>query len=422
MGAATQEHQRQWMRVNLRNEVFECEMIQTMFHERPKVIKRGPNAMATGASGMSSVASGTSSTASGMNSFSNNSQPKRSPNALPSSSIHVPVGFVRSPGTDKSEKLENSEKPEKQAAVKKNDANPLADKHRPCSFNDYCGQEDVVGPASLLRRLIVSDSMPSFILWGPPGCGKTTLALLAAQYTKRKFIRLSATNSGVAEIKNIATQAANLSRLTGQQTVVFLDEIHRFNKLQQDSLLPHVERGTITLIGATTENPSFEINGALLSRCKLVMLKALEKEALSNILVRTVEKEGMTMTDEGVSLLSEYSGGDGRRAMNALQLCLDYVRSSSDNSENDDKAGDPLGITIDTVKRVLKEGEATRFLHDRAGDSHYTLISALQKSVRGSNKDAAIYYLARLLEGGEKPTSVARRIVRMATEDIGYRR
>eukprot|EP01068_Selenidium_serpulae_P016216 Selendium_serpulae@DN6277_c0_g1_i12.p2 len=210
MGAATQEHQRQWMRVNLRNEVFECEMIQTMFHERPKVIKRGPNAMATGASGMSSVASGTSSTASGMNSFSNNSQPKRSPNALPSSSIHVPVGFVRSPGTDKSEKLENSEKPEKQAAVKKNDANPLADKHRPCSFNDYCGQEDVVGPASLLRRLIVSDSMPSFILWGPPGCGKTTLALLAAQYTKRKFIRLSATNSGVAEIKNIATQAANL--------------------------------------------------------------------------------------------------------------------------------------------------------------------------------------------------------------------
>ncbi|TFG35955.1 MAG: replication-associated recombination protein A [Parcubacteria group bacterium] len=290
---------------------------------------------------------------------------------------------------------------------------PLADRMRPGSLADFLGQDEVIGEGKLLRKAIESDQLPSMIFWGPPGSGKTTLAVIIAKQTKSEFIQISAVSSGKKDLLAIIEQAKE-KEAQGKKTILFIDEIHRWNKTQQDALLPYVEKGLITLIGATTENPSFEVRGALLSRSRVFVLKQLGKEQIVQIVDRALkDKENglgdlkIKMDKKTIETLATMSNGDARVALNVLE----YAAYSS--PENKKKK---IEISLDIIKEAFQK---SHLFYDKDGEEHYNIISALHKSMRGSDADAALYWLARMLEAGEDPLYVARRVVRFASEDIG---
>ncbi len=290
---------------------------------------------------------------------------------------------------------------------------PLADRMRPRNLDEFVGQEHLLGEGKILRKLIESDSITSMILWGPPGVGKTTLARIIAERTNAKFENFSAVLSGIKEIREVMKQAER-NRLYGQRTLLFIDEIHRFNKSQQDAFLPYVEKGDIILIGATTENPSFELNSALLSRSKVFVLKPLKPEDIIVLLKKALkdEKRGLGaikihIANETLEKISVYANGDARVALNTLELAVLSTNPSSDG-------------VIRITDEVLKEAfQKKTLIYDKKGEEHYNLISAFHKSIRNSDCDAAIYWLARMLEAGEDPLYIARRMIRIASEDIG---
>ena len=276
---------------------------------------------------------------------------------------------------------------------------PLAERMRPTTLNDYVGQEHILGPGKPLRAQIDKDALTSLILWGPPGVGKTTLAKLIANISRCEFVPFSAVLSGIKEIKAVMVDAERNRRM-GLRTVIFVDEIHRFNKAQQDAFLPYVERGDIILIGATTENPSFEVNSALLSRAKVYALRPLTEEEIVTLLQRALPVMGVTASEDLLQQIAVYSNGDARAAYNILELA----------------AATGPALTTQAIEDSLQR---KLLLYDKAGEEHFNLISALHKSVRSSDVDAALYWLGRMLMGGEDRLYVARRLVRMAVEDIG---
>lgn len=286
-------------------------------------------------------------------------------------------------------------------------AAPLAERMRPKSLADYVGQKHLVGSGAVLRRAVESKTLPSIILWGPPGVGKTTLANILATELKRPFYSLSAINSGVKDIREVIEKASGGGLFT-EKPVLFIDEIHRFSKAQQDSLLGAVETGKITLIGATTENPSFEVISALLSRCQVYILKNLEEADLLLLLQTAMEKDIFLKTRKihlvETEALFRLSGGDARRLLNVFELVLDNLIS------------DPAGVTDQVVTEIVQQNPV---LYDKAGDNHYDIVSAFIKSIRGSDPNGAVYWLARMIEGGEDPSFIARRMVIAASEDIG---
>jgi len=288
---------------------------------------------------------------------------------------------------------------------------PLASRVRPEKLEEFAGQEHLLGKGKVLRRLIENDQVPSMIFWGPPGVGKTTLAGIIARKTHARFINFSAVTSGIKEIKEVMAQAES-SRRAGVRTVVFVDEIHRFNKAQQDAFLPYVEKGSIILIGATTENPSFEINSALLSRCRVFVLQALSVEDLTGLLKRTLKSEkgfgylNIDISDDMVAMIARFANGDARTALNVLEMAV----------TNGEVSAEKTTITQEVLKQCIGRKS---LLYDKKGEEHYNLISALHKSMRNSDPDAAVYWLARMLEAGEDPLYVARRLVRFASEDVG---
>ena len=283
---------------------------------------------------------------------------------------------------------------------------PLADKIRPTTFADFVGQDEIVGEGKMLRRLIEQDELGSLIFWGPPGVGKTTLAHIIAGETGSIFVPLSAVTAGKKQLMQEIDAAETRLAETGKKTILFIDEIHRWNKAQQDALLPYVERGTVTLIGATTENPSFEVNRALLSRSRVIVLHELSAEDIVHVIERAIEQfdQDITIGTDAKQLLAELSGGDARTALNALEIA---IRS---------KKGTKISINKDDVKEALQQ---SHLVFDKGGEEFYNAISALHKSMRGSDASAALYWLARMLEGGADPLYVARRVVRFASEDIG---
>jgi len=290
---------------------------------------------------------------------------------------------------------------------------PLADRMRPKDLDEFVGQEHILGKGKILRKLIESGNITSMILWGPPGVGKTTLAKIIAQKTNAKFENFSAVLSGIKEIREVMKEAEK-RRLYGQRTLLFIDEIHRFNKSQQDAFLPFVEKGDIILIGATTENPSFELNSALLSRSKVFVLNPLQAKDIIVLLKRALadEKRGLgrmkiRVGDDILEKLSVYADGDARVALNTLELAVLSTVPSQDGT---------IYITDEVLQQVLQK---KTLLYDKKGEEHYNLISAFHKSIRNSDSDAAIYWLARMLEAGEDPLYIARRMIRMASEDIG---
>lgn len=288
---------------------------------------------------------------------------------------------------------------------------PLAARLRPQTLDEYCGQKHLLGEGKVLRRLIESDNVSSMIFWGPPGVGKTTLAQIIANKTKADFINFSAVTSGIKEIKTVMEQAEK-SRRFGGKTILFVDEIHRFNKAQQDAFLPFVEKGSIILIGATTENPSFEVNGALLSRCKVFVLQELKTSELCDLLKRALKDErgfgnqNVEISDELIEAIANFANGDARNALSTLEMAV--LNGVSD--------GLKTIVTAETIEQCTSKKS---LLYDKKGEEHYNLISALHKSMRNSDPDAAVYWLARMLEAGEDPLYIARRVTRFASEDIG---
>ncbi|MDI6619630.1 MAG: replication-associated recombination protein A [Clostridiales bacterium] len=288
---------------------------------------------------------------------------------------------------------------------------PLADRVRPRNFDEFVGQEHLVGKGKVLRRLIELDNITSMILWGPPGVGKTTLAMIIANMTNAEFITFSAVTSGIKEIKDVMKKAEE-GRHMGKRTVLFIDEIHRFNKAQQDAFLPHVERGNIILIGATTENPSFEVNSALLSRSRVFVLKPLGVKDIVKLLKNALNDErgfkeiNVEIDDELLSMIASYANGDARVALNTIEMAVKATKEEKGVRK----------ITRQTVEGCMQKKS---LLYDKNGEEHYNLISALHKSMRNSDWDASIYWLARMLEAGEDPLYIARRVIRFASEDVG---
>ncbi|MBQ3834698.1 MAG: replication-associated recombination protein A [Elusimicrobia bacterium] len=293
-----------------------------------------------------------------------------------------------------------------------NSNQPLASRLRPRNLDEFVGQTHLVGKGKILRRLIETDKVSSIIFWGNPGIGKTTLASIIAAKTNSEFIEFSAVTSGIKEIKEVMSQAEN-NRRFGKKTIVFVDEIHRFNKAQQDAFLPFVEKGSIILIGATTENPSFEINSALLSRCKVFVFKPLETKDLVTLLKRAVSdergfgKQKVVMSEDMFEIIAEFANGDARAALSTLEMVIL-------NGDIDDKG--VITVTKETLEQCVSKKS---LLYDKNGEEHYNIISALHKSMRNSDPDAAVYWLARMLEAGEDPLYIARRVTRFASEDVG---
>lgn len=292
-----------------------------------------------------------------------------------------------------------------------NTQEPLANRLRPQDLDDYVGQKHLIGKGKILSQLIENDTVSSMIFWGPPGVGKTTLARIIANKTQSKFINFSAVTSGIKEIKLVMKEAENAA-IYGQKTIVFVDEIHRFNKAQQDAFLPFVEKGSIILIGATTENPSFEINSALLSRCKVFVLKGLSVDDLMDMMKKAlIDKRGfgymqVAIDDELLYMIAGFANGDARTALNTLEMVV----------LNGEKQEDKVFVSKEILEQCVNQKS---LLYDKKGEEHYNLISALHKSMRNSDVNAAIYWLARMLEAGEDPLYVARRLVRFASEDVG---
>ena len=289
---------------------------------------------------------------------------------------------------------------------------PLAAKLRPQTLEEFAGQMHLLGEGKVLRRLIESDQISSMIFWGPPGVGKTTLARIIANRTKSSFIDFSAVTSGIKEIRTVMQQAED-NRLYGERTIVFVDEIHRFNKAQQDAFLPFVEKGSIILIGATTENPSFEVNSALLSRCKVFVLQALKAEELVSLLTRALNdtrgfgNTKVRISHDMLSAIAAFANGDARTAISTLEMVI--LNGSLDEDG-------VITVTQETLEQCISKKS---LLYDKKGEEHYNLISALHKSMRNSDPDASAYWLARMLEAGEDPLYIARRVIRFASEDIG---
>ena len=290
---------------------------------------------------------------------------------------------------------------------------PLATRQRPRDLDDFVGQESVVGPGSPLRGMIERDETPSLVLWGPPGSGKTTLAAIIARRTQRYFEPLSAVDAGVADIRRVVAEARQRRSAGGVETILFIDELHRFNRAQQDHVLPHVEDGTVTFIGATTENPSFYVVAPLISRARVFKLELLSDDDLRTIVTRALERDAqlgeldLDVADDGIDAIVRLAGGDARAALNLLELAATSTRPGAD------------GVRHVTREVVEATGQRPTVLYDRAGDAHYDHISAYIKSVRDSDPDGALYWLARMLEAGEDPLFVARRMVILAAEDVG---